>query len=73
MLTREDIQKIAAINMALQLDEDECELEIESVNWLIQMILATDKTIQDLQDENDRLSNAVSVLLLEITQMKGEA
>jgi hypothetical protein len=63
MLSREDIQKIASINSILQRDEDECEIEVESINWLIQMVLYLDAINQDLQNEHERLSNAVDVLL----------
>jgi CMP-2-keto-3-deoxyoctulosonic acid synthetase len=63
MLSKEDLEKIAQINYILQIEGDECELELESINWLIEKLLAFDVKITELQNEQWRLREALDVLL----------
>jgi len=70
MLTKEDIQRIAKINYILQVEGDECELELDSINWLIETLLDFDVKIAELQNEQRRLSNALDVLLGQLNAIR---
>lgn len=72
MLSKDDIQRIADINSTILAEGDDCELEIEDINWLIEIVLSFDVMLTEVQNDNQRLKNAMDVLLGTISALQGK-